>query len=124
MRRIALVTLTVALLAGCSGGSDDKKDGSKDGSKDATASATPKPTGPPCAGIWKAGATLPETYKTCVLDGVNPEQEVYECTDSTKLISFNDVMYAVTGGKIVKPEIQPFLDTEEYGKVYAECTGE
>lgn len=120
MRRLVLLALTAVLLTGCNGGSDDDKDSGKD----ATASASPKPTGPPCEGIWKAGETLPESYEKCVLDGVNPDQEVYKCTDGTKLVAFNDEMYAVTGGEIVKPKIQPFQDTEEYGKVYADCTGE
>jgi len=130
MRRLACATLTVLLLAGCNGTSDGgSKDGGKDGSKDgsedgATASATPKPTGPSCADIWKAGAILPDDYTSCVLDGATAPQEVYKCLDGTKLVAFNDAMYAVTGGKILQPEIQPFQDTPEYGKAYSTCTGE
>lgn len=121
MRRLAILILTALLLTGCTGGSDAKDGDKKDGG---TSSATPKPTGPACDSIWKAGETLPETYKSCVLDGAIATQEVYECKDDTKLVAFNDSMYAITGGKILQPEIQPFQDTEEYGKVYAECTGE
>ena len=121
MRRLAPVILTVLLLTGCDGGSQDKAGGKTDGP---TSSATPRPTGPACDGIWKAGETLPEDYTSCVLDGAIAVQEVYECKDDTLLVAFNDSMYAVTGGKILEPEIQPFQDTEEYGKVYAECTGE
>ncbi len=123
MRRLALLILTALLLTGCNGGgSDDAKDGGK--TDDTTTNATPKPTGPACDDIWKAGETLPADYKSCVQGGAIAEQEVYECTDDTLLVAFNDSMYAVTGGKIVQPEIQPFQDTEEYGKVYSDCTGE
>ncbi len=124
MHRIAFATLTVLLLAGCNGTSDD---GSKAGGSDkdgSTASATPTPTGPSCADIWKADETLPDDYTSCVLDGAIARQEVYECLDGTKLVAFNDAMYAVTGGKILAPEVQPMQDTPEYGKVYADCTGE
>lgn len=121
MRQLALVILTALVLTGCSGGSEDKEGGKKDGP---TSSATPKPAGPTCADIWRAGKTLPDDYKSCVLDGTIAEQEVYECEDGTELVAFNDSMYAVTGKEIVEPQVQPFQDTEEYGKVYAECTGE
>lgn len=121
MRRIALIALTTLLLTGCTGGSDDS-DGGKGG--DATATATPKPTGPPCADIWKVGAKLPADYKSCVQDGAAAVQDVYECTDGTKLVAFNDAMYAVTGGQIEKPKVAPMQDTEEYGRVYSACTGE
>ncbi len=125
MRRIVLAALTVLLLAGCNGSSDDKegKDKAKDGVS-ASAKATPKPTGPPCGDVWQAGATLPEGYTSCVLDGASAPQEVYECLDGSKLVAFNDAMYAVTGGTILQPKVQPFQDTEDYGKVYAACTGE
>lgn len=123
MRRLTYIALTVLLLAGCNGKSDgDSKDG---GDKDGpTTSATPKPTGPPCADVWKAGATLAPDYKSCVLDGAAAPQEVYKCQDGTLLVAFNDAMYAVTGGKILQPEIQPFQDTPEYGEAYSGCTGE
>ena len=123
MRRIALLILTALLLTGCSGGSDDAKDGGKK-DDEASSSATPTATGPACADIWKVGATLPEDYESCVQDGAIAPQEVYECTDDTKLVAFNDSMYAVTGGKILQPKVQPFQDTEEYGTVYSDCTGE
>ncbi len=125
MRRLALVTLTALLLAGCNGsGSDgDPKDGDK-GKDKATASSTPAPSGPTCADIWKAGATLPEDYATCVDDGAAARQDVDECLDGTKLVVFKDQMYAVTGGKILAPKAQPFQDSEEFGKVYSTCTGE
>lgn len=121
MRRIALVTLTLLLLAGCNGKSDDPKDGDK---KTDGTSAAPVPKGPPCEDIWKAGETLPEDYDSCVLDGATAVQEVYKCLDGTKLVAFNDAMYAITGGKILQPKIQPFQDTPEYGTVYSDCTGE
>lgn len=121
MRRFFPVALIALLLtAGCTGGSD-KSEGSDGGS---TPSATSTPTGPPCADIWKAGETLPADYASCVEGGVTAEQEVYECTDGTKLVAFADTMYAVTGGEILKPKEQPFQDTEEYGATYSDCTGE
>lgn len=122
MRRLAVAALTVFLLAGCNGGSDDAKDGGKKDGE--SSSATPKPAGSDCADIWKAGETLPDDYTSCILDGAAAVQEVYECTDGTKLVAFNDSMYAITGGKILKPKVQPFQDTEEYGKAYSACTGE
>ncbi len=123
MRRIFPLVLTALLLTGCSGGSggSDDADG---GSDKPSASATPTPTGPSCADIWKAGETLPDDYTSCVQDGAAAAQEVYECTDGSKLVAFNDAMYAVTGGEIFEPDVQPFQDTEEYGKVYTDCTGE
>lgn len=123
MRRLALVTLTALLLAGCNGsGSDgDPKDGDKG---KPTASTTPVPSGPTCADIWKAGATLPKDYTTCVDGGAAARQDVEECLDGTKLVVFMDQMYAVTGGKILAPKAQPFQDSEEFGKVYSTCTGE
>ncbi|GAA3531400.1 hypothetical protein GCM10022234_30660 [Aeromicrobium panaciterrae] len=125
MRRLALVTLTALLLTGCNGGGsdDDTKDGGKD-APTATASATPAPTGPTCADIWKPGATLPPDYTSCVQDGVEARQDVEKCTDGTELVVFMDQMYAVTGGKILAPKAQPFQDSDEFGKVYTDCTGE
>lgn len=123
MRRLALVTLTVLLLTGCNGnGSDGDPKGGDKGT--ATASTTPGPSGPTCADIWKAGATLPADYTTCVDDGAAARQDVEECLDGTKLVVFMDQMYALTGGKILAPKAQPFQDSEEFGTVYSECTGE
>jgi hypothetical protein len=123
MRRLTLIALTVLLLTGCNGGGSDDKP--KDGDKDSpTASSTPVPNGPTCDDIWKAGATLPKDYDSCVLNGAVAPQDVYKCTDGTKLIAFNESMYAVTGGKIQAPKVQPFQDTPDYGKVYTACTGE
>lgn len=125
MRRLALVTLTALLLTGCNGGGsdDDPKDGDK-GTATPTATSEPAASGPSCADIWKPGATLPADYTTCVQDGVEARQDVDKCTDGTKLVVFMDQMYAVTGGKILAPKAQPFQDSEEFGRVYSDCTGE
>lgn len=122
MRILGLLAITVLLLTGCSGGSDEPlgPDGSDNGSRTTTA----KPSGPACGDIWQAGETLPDNYTSCVLDGAVAPQEVYQCSDESKLVAFNDSMYAVTGGVIVAPDVAPMQDTEEYGKAYAECTGE
>lgn len=126
MRRLALVTLTALLLAGCNGDGpgDDPKDGDDNGTATATATAKPGVSGPSCADIWKPGATLPADYTSCVQDGVEGRQDVEECLDDTRLVVFMDQMYAVTGGKILAPKAQPFQDSDEFGKVYSDCTGE
>ena len=119
-RLASLTAASLILLAGCtSGGSDDDK-----GSPKPSATATAPPTGPDCADIWKKGATLPEDYTKCVEDGAYGLQDVTKCKDGTKLIAYADEFYAITGGRISKPAVAPMQDTEEYGKVYAACTGE
>ena len=124
MRRFVILTATaLVLLAGCTSSSDGGDDG-KDSSKPSATKTTAAPTGPDCAGIWKAGATLPKDYTTCVADGAYGVQDVTECEDGTKLVAFADTYFAITGGPIDKPKVAPMQDTPEYGKTYAACTGE
>ena len=140
MRRLTLAIVTsVLLLGGCTSGSDsdgpsgaDASNGSggSDGSSDAadpapSASKTPDvPTGPECDTVWKAGAVLPADYATCVSDGEAGVQDITPCQDGTSLIVYLDRFYAVTGQKIVEPDDAPLQDTDEFGAVYAACTGE
>ena len=127
MPRLAILTLTaLLLLAGCTSSDDKGKGGDgKDSAKpSATKKTTAAPTGPDCADVWKAGATLPEDYTQCVEDGAYGTQDVTECQDGTKLVAYADMYYAVTGGRITKPDVAPMQDTEEYGQAYATCTGE
>jgi hypothetical protein len=140
MRRLTLaIVTTVLLLAGCTSGSDSEgaipsdgaasSDGSS-GSSDAddpapSESTTPDvPTGPDCDAVWKAGAVLPADYGTCVSDGEAGVQDVTPCKDGTSLVVYLDSFYAVTGQKIVEPEVAPLQDTDEFGATYSACTGE
>lgn len=47
-----------------------------------------------------------------------------DCQDGSKLVVYADAYYAVTGGTITKPKVAPLQDSEEYGTVWADCTGE
>lgn len=128
MPRLAIVTVTALLvLAGCTS-SDGKGDGDggggDDSAKPSATKTTAAPKGPDCAEVWKNGATLPEDYTKCVEDGAYGLQDVTECQDGTKLVAYADAYFAVTGGKISQPDVAPMQDTEEFGTVYAACTGE
>lgn len=129
MPRIVIAVLTVLLLvAGCSSSSDDgKKPGDTDGSTSgapSTSGSAPAPKGPDCADVWKDGATLPANYVGCVEDGKAGRQETVTCKDGSTFVAFSDIYYAVTGGKIHKPEVAPMQDTKEYGKAYTACAGD
>lgn len=127
MSRLALLTVTTLLaLAGCtgSGGGGSEDPGGSDGATSPSSSTTKPPTGPDCADVWKAGATLPKNYSACVTGGVRGAQEVTKCDDGSKLVAFADAYFAITGGRITKPDIAPMQDTPEYGKAYTACTGE
>ena len=133
MRHFTLVTVTALLLAACTSGSSDSSSGD-DTTATATAavpasptaaeSTTPPPTGPECVDVWAAGRTLPADYDQCVTNGVFGPQDVIPCEDGSKLVTFDDSLYAVTGGRIVEPSASPLQDTDEYGAAYADCTGE
>jgi ABC-type glycerol-3-phosphate transport system substrate-binding protein len=125
MRRLLpILTVAILSLAGCSSGSHDgdaKADGSDPSSSASTGSDGPRPA---CGDIWKAGATLPADYDTCYVNGTKAVQDVTECTDDTRLIVYNDEMFARTGGEIVRPKDAPLQDLPVYSKAYAACTGE
>lgn len=124
MPRLAILTVTaLLLLTGCTS-SDGKGDDDKDSSKPSATKTTAAPTGPDCASIWKAGATLPDDYTKCVDNGAYGTQDVTECEDGTKLVAFSDAFFAITGGPISKPKVAPMQDTPEYAKAYSACTGE
>lgn len=126
MRRLLLV-LTVAILglAGCSSGSDDDA-GAKPSDSD-TSSSSPSGKagpGPACADIWKAGATLPADYDTCYVNGTKAVQDVIECDDDTRLVVYDNEMFARTGTEIVRPKEAPLQDLPAYSKAYAACTAD
>ena len=124
MSRLVILTVTtLVLLAGCTSSSDDSSADDKDSAKP-SATTTAPPMGPDCAGIWKAGATLPEDYTKCVDNGAYGLQDVTKCEDGTKLVAYTDEYFAVTGGRISKPAVAPMQDTPEFGKAYTACTGE
>lgn len=137
MRRLTLILASaVLLLAGCTSGSDSDggSDGGTGGGGGGVADPTPStsaasPTagavsGPDCDAVWKAGAVLPADYGSCVADGEEAVQDVTACTDGTSLVVYLDSFYAITGQKIVEPEIAPLQDTDEFGAAYSSCTGE
>ncbi|MCW2829741.1 MAG: hypothetical protein JWP31_433 [Aeromicrobium sp.] len=132
MRRLPLLAATALLMGACSSsGGDDRSD---DGTPDRNVSsaspsssgppASPSATGPDCNDVWKAGKTLPADYEGCLADGRPGSQETYACNDGTTLVAFQDSFYGVTGGKIVRPELSPMQDTEQYGAVFRACTGD
>ncbi|KQV76742.1 hypothetical protein ASC61_18020 [Aeromicrobium sp. Root344] len=126
MSRLVVLTVTaLLLLAGCT--SSDGKGRGEDGqptAKPPTTKTTPAPTGPACASIWKEGTTLPADYTKCVDGGAYGSQDVTKCQDGTRLVTYSDTYFAVTGGRISKPKVAPMQDTPEFGKVYSACTGE
>lgn len=129
MPRIALLVATVAVAAlstACTSSGSGGGPGPGDSAPSASATATggPEVAGPNCADLWKAAKTLPADYTECA-DGVSKgQQDVTECLDDTRLVVYDDVLWAVTGGKIVEPDVSPVQDTEEYGAAYSTCTGE
>lgn len=132
MHLLTLATATALLLVGgcTSGGSSDDAAGGSAGTPGGSPAApTPsasasKPAGAECDAIWQAGKTLPADYTSCVTDGATGAQDVTKCTDGSSLIVFRDAFYAVTGRKIVAPDVAPLQDTEEFGAAYAACIGE
>lgn len=131
MRRLVFATVTaLLLLSGCSSG--ENSDGASDGTADSqepSESATPAetsepPSGPDCDAVWQAGEVLPADYTSCVSDGAEGTQDVTECTDGSSLVVYLDSFYAITGQKIVEPDVAPLQDTDEFGAAYSACTGE
>ena len=133
MSRIAILVTTVAVAAlstACTssgtGESGDPTSGGStpSGAASSTATAPPQAVGPDCADVWQAGQTLPADYTECAAGAELGPQDVTDCDDDTRLVVFDDVLWAVTGGKVVEPDASPVQDTEEYGAAYAACTGE
>lgn len=82
------------------------------------------PKDPACADVWTVGSVLPSSYTGCS-DGTAPgTQDVTECLDDTRLVVFEDSLWAVTGDEVVEPEASPLQDTEAYGAAFSACTGE
>ncbi len=107
------------------GGSDDPKGSDKPTvTPSATLTTDPVSGLPACDGVWKSGQTLAKAYKGCSRTGAKPSEDKTKCKNGTTLIVFDEMFYAVTGGKIVKPRIAPLEDTPEFGTVYSACTGE
>lgn len=125
MSRLTLMTATVLLvLAGCTSSEGGSGGDPRTTAKPSSSSGTAGPKGPDCAGIWKAGGTLPDDYTSCVKGGAQGVQEVTKCDDGTELVAFDDAYFAVTGGRISKPDVAPMQDTQEFGQAFADCTGE
>jgi hypothetical protein len=137
MRRLTLATVTaVLLLAGCTSGSDSGGDQDEPGAAGPTSSGeatdpapsaektSDAPPAPDCDAVWQAGAVLPDDYTSCTVDGEAAVQDVTGCTDGTSLVVYLDSFYAITGEKIVEPDVAPLQDTEEFGAAYSTCTGE
>lgn len=129
MRRLSFATVTaVLLLAGCTAG--EGSDGTKAaptpdevGSTTVTPSTSSAPA-PDCDEVWRAGATLPARYTTCLDDGQVTSPDSTACTDGNSLVVHLDTFYAVTGQKIAEPDVAPLQDTDEFGQAYETCTGE
>lgn len=128
--RLLVLAVSSILLAGCSGGggSDDPPTSAPSAPSTSASgkSSAPKPsaTEPQCATIWRVGQVLPKEYTTCVSGGQPAEQEVTDCQDGSVLVVYRDEFYATTGTKIVRPDVAPLQDTEEFAAAYSSCTGE
>lgn len=128
-RLLAPVLVVLVLLAGCtSRGSepdgDDASASTPSGTASSTPTPTPVPTGPACDTVWSAGDVLPDDYEQCVEEGAAGVQDVVECTDGPPLVVFDDELYGRPGEKIRASDVSPVQDTEEFGALYSECTGE
>lgn len=127
--RLALLSAVVILLTACSSGSEPDTTpttaaaGTPSPSPSKTGSA-PHPSGPDCDTIWRSGQKLPRDYESCIVDGQPADQEVVECLDGSSLVVYRDEFYALTGTPIVKPDVAPLQDTQEYTSAYTSCTGE
>lgn len=132
MRRTAALTLTALLLtAGCSSSGPSGPDAGSPGSLSAPGSSdsggtdsSSAPAAPACDDVWAVGQTLPADYATCATGSAVGPQDVTECLDGSRLIVFDDALWATTGGTIIEPDVSPLQDTEAYGAAYGECTGE
>ncbi len=125
MRRLLLVlTVVIVSLTGCSSASDDGDKEPSGATASGSSPSDPGGPGPACADIWKPGATLSADYETCYVDGAKAVQDVIECDDGTRLVVYNNEMFARTGTKIVRPDASPLQDLPAYSKVYSACTGE
>ena len=115
--RIALVLLSLVLVAGCGDGRDPKSDPSSSGAQPGASSKPSAEPGsefmppgaeetaaalPKCSEIWVAGQTLPADYAGCQTDSGGLDQgSKYVCTDGgADLIGHNEQFFARLGGPI------------------------
>lgn len=123
MRRLFAASAVLAFaVSGCTSGGDG--DSPEEGSGTLTSTTGPSAKEPQCADIWSTGKKLPDDFSTCYLDDRAAQLDVTECTDGTRLIVAEDIMWARTGESIHKPKVAPLQDTEEYGAAWSDCTGE
>ena len=124
IKLVAVFALAFGLSA-CGGSDDSPKDKptSRTTIIDPGTTAPGGPELPDCGEIWKDGATLPEHYAGCVSNGSTRLEESTKCSDGSTLFIHDEQFYAVTGQKIVAPEVAPLEDTPAFGKVHNTCTG-
>ena len=65
-----------------------------------TPTEEPEPTGPACADVWVAGATLPQKYAGCQDAEKDKWMQamVYMCSSGQRLVTFGRTFYAAKGG--------------------------
>ena len=122
--KIATAFVVIFALSACTGNAKPSGRDSPSASSSMGTGSTDGPSEPACMDIWKEGSVLPQGYTGCVSDGKPGAEESVNCRDDTSLIVFEEVLYAVTGGTIMRPADAPLQDTEEYGKAFSACTGE
>jgi len=118
--RIALVILSLILVAGCGNSTEPNSEPSDvtssgtEGGAPGTQSSTPgsefmppdadkaAESLPKCSDIWVEGKTLPEDYEGCQNTGGGLDRGAnYACTDGkADLIGHNDQFFARLGGQI------------------------
>lgn len=95
-------------------------------SESGSASTTDEPvpsatavTGPPCADVWVAGATLPRDYRGCDLDGTWQRADKKPCSFGKPIVVFGERFYAVPG-KVVN-DVEDLASSEQYQSALAAC---
>ncbi len=94
----------------------------EDPTESPTEEATEEPTGPACADVWVAGATLPEKYSGCQDAEKDKwiEAMVYHCSSGQRLVTYRTTFYAAKG-EVVNESQVPLRRNQEFQKVLATC---
>lgn len=111
--RIAVVALSLLLVAGCGGGGEPTSgptgvaQNTADPKQPGSEFLTPVPAEkadamPECSEVWVEGNTLPNDYAGCRIAGGGIDQGAkYPCTDGKgELIGYNEQFFARLGGTV------------------------
>jgi len=94
---LLVVPLGLAGLTACGNGSGDV-------AKDpATHSSSPAASGaalPACSDVWKAGGTIPKTYRGCMDGATTVPAHRQPCASGQVIVTYADSYYGVLGGPV------------------------